>query len=119
VEPSPPSGEPSQAASDKNLLDTWELLYQVNEKGDEERPRDATRTLIEFTDKGQVIFNRMDKENSDKMKSRTGKYALDKSEINITDDVGNTVKWPYQITGDTLMIVMPEVKKKFYWRRFR
>jgi len=119
VEPSPPSGEPSQAASDKNLRDTWELLYQVNEKGDEERPRDATRTLIEFTDKGQVIFNRMDKENSDKMKSRTGKYALDKSEINITDDVGNTVKWPYQITGDTLMIVMPEVKKKFYWRRFR
>jgi hypothetical protein len=119
VEPSPSSGEPSQASSDKNLLDTWELLYQVNEKGDEERPRDATRTLIEFTDKGQVIFNRMDKENSDKMKSRTGKYALDKSEINITDDVGNTVKWPYQITGDTLMIVMPEVKKKFYWRRFR
>lgn len=119
VEPSPSSGESSQASSDKNLLDTWELLYQVNEKGDEERPRDATRTLIEFTDKGQVIFNRMDKENSDKMKSRTGKYALDKSEINITDDVGNTVKWPYQITGDTLMIVMPEVKKKFYWRRFR
>jgi hypothetical protein len=119
VEPSPSSGEPSQVSSDKNLLDTWELLYQVNEKGDEERPRDATRTLIEFTDKGQVIFNRMDKENSDKMKSRTGKYALDKSEINITDDVGNTVKWPYQITGDTLMIVMPEVKKKFYWRRFR
>ncbi len=119
VEPSPSSGEPSQASADKNLLDTWELLYQVNEKGDEERPRDATRTLIEFTDKGQVIFNRMDKENSDKMKSRTGKFALDKSEINITDDVGNTVKWPYQITGDTLMIVMPEVKKKFYWRRFR
>jgi hypothetical protein len=119
VEPSPSSGEPSQSSQDKNLLDTWELLYQVNEKGDEERPRDATRTLIEFTDKGQVIFNRMDKENSDKMKSRTGKYALDKSEINITDDVGNTVKWPYQITGDTLMLVMPEVKKKFYWRRFR
>jgi Lipocalin-like domain len=119
VEPSPSSGEPFQPPSDKNLLDTWELLYQVNEKGDEERPRDATRTLIEFTDKGQVIFNRMDKENSDKMKSRTGKYALDKSEITITDDVGNTVKWPYQVTGDTLMIVMPEVKKKFYWRRFR
>lgn len=119
VEPSPSASEPSSASTDKNLLDTWELLYQVNEKGDEERPRDATRTLIEFTDKGQVIFNRMDKENSDKMKSRTGKYALDKSEISITDDVGNTVKWPYQVNGDTLVIVMPEVKKKFYWRRFR
>ena len=61
----------------------------------------------------------MDKENSDKMKSRTGKYALDKNEISITDDMGNTVKWPYQVTADTLVIVMPEVKKKFYWRRFR
>ena len=53
----------------------------------------------------------MDKENSDKMKSRTGKYALDKNEISITDDMGNTVKWPYQVTADTLVIVMPEVKK--------
>jgi hypothetical protein len=51
--------------------------------------------------------------------SRTGKYALDKEEISITDDVGNTVKWPYQVNADTLVIVMPEVKKKFYWRRFK
>ncbi len=119
LEPSPSASEPSAASLDKNLLDTWELLYQVNENGAEERPTDGTRTLIEFTDKGQVIFNRMDKENSDRMKSRTGKYSLDKNEITITDDVGNTVKWPYQVTGDTLMIAMPEVKKKFFWRRFR
>jgi len=119
VEPSPSSGEPSPAASsDKNLLDTWELLYQVSDKG-EERPREGTRTLIEFTDKGQVIFNRMDKDNSDKMKSQRGKYALDNNEITITDDAGNTVKWPYQATGDTLVITMPEKKTKFFWRRFR
>ncbi len=68
-------------------------------KGDEERPREGTRTLIEFTDKGQVIFNRMDKDNSDKMKSQTGKYALDNNGITITDDAGNTVKWPYQADG--------------------
>jgi hypothetical protein len=119
VEPSPPSGEPSQASSDKNLLDTWELLYEVNEKGDQKPPQEGTRTLIEFTDKGQVIFNRMDKD-SDKTKNRTGKYALDTSGITITDDAGNTVKWPYQVTADTLVITMPENKNnKYYWRRFR
>ncbi len=119
LEPGPSASQPSPTASDKKLLDTWELLYQVNENGAEERPKDGTRTLIEFTDKGQVIFNRMDKDHSDKMKSRTGKYILEKNQLTITDDVGNTVKWPYQVTGDTLMIAMPEVKKKFYWRRFR
>ncbi len=118
VEPGPNPG-PALANLDKSLADTWELLYQVNDKGEKEPPRDATRTLIEFTDKGQVIFNRTDKENSDAMKSRSGKYALDKTEISITDDLGNTVKWPYQITGDTLVLFMPEVNKKFFWRRFR
>jgi hypothetical protein len=119
VEPGPSSGGQALANLDKSLADTWELLYQVNDKGEKEPPRDATRTLIEFTDKGQVIFNRIDKENSDAMKSRSGKYSLDKTEISITDDVGNTVKWPYQVTGDTLVLFMPEVNKKFFWRRFR
>jgi len=105
--------------SDKKVVDTWELLYQKNENGGEERPREATRTLIEFTDRGQVIFNRVDKENSDKMKSRSGRYAVEGEEISITDDAGNTVKWPYQVSGDTLVLVMPEVKKSFYWRRYR
>ena len=118
MEPTPSSAESSRASVDKNLLDTWELLYQVNDKG-EERPREGTRTLIEFTDKGQVIFNRMDKDNSDKMKSQTGKYFLDNNEISITDDVGNTVKWPYQVTADTLVITMPEKQTKFFWRRWR
>jgi len=115
----PPGGSASQGAADTKLVDTWELLYQVNDKGDEERPRAATRTLIEFTNRGQVIFNRMDKENSDSMKSRSGRYAVEKEEITITDDGGNTVRWPYQVVGDTLVLMMPEVKKKFYWRRYR
>jgi hypothetical protein len=125
VEPNtatPGSSQPSAPASglsDKKIVDTWELQYEVNEKGDERRPREATRTLIEFTDGGQVIFNRVDKEESDKMKSRSGKYAIEKEEISITDDAGNNVKWPYQVVGDTLVLVMPEVKKKFYWRRYR
>jgi hypothetical protein len=125
VDPNAPVGPPrssgvsTQGPADTKLVDTWELLYQVNDKGDEERPRAATRTLIEFTDRGQVVFNRMDKEHSDAMKSRSGRYTLDKEEINITDDGGNTVRWPYQVVGDTLVLAMPEVKKKFYWRRYR
>lgn len=125
LEPGPTASGVSRPSSsvdsvaDKKVVDTWELLYQKNDKGDEEPPREATRTLIEFTDKGQVIFNRVDKENSDKMKSRSGRFTIEGEEISITDDAGNTVKWPYQVTGDTLVLVMPEVKKKFYWRRYR
>ncbi|MBI4964911.1 MAG: hypothetical protein HY913_16680 [Desulfomonile tiedjei] len=109
-----------QGSIDKRLLDTWELLYQENDKGDQERPNEATRTLIEFTDRGQVIFNRMDKD-SDKMKKRSGRYSAENEEISITDDGagGNTVRWPYQVAGDTLVLQMPEVKKKFYWRRYK
>jgi hypothetical protein len=126
VEPSPTVSPPTATASvppkgaaDTKLIDTWELQYQVNDKGDEERPRAATRTLIEFTDRGQVIFNRMDKENSDSMKHRSGRYAVEQQEVTITDDAGNTVRWPYQVVGDTLVLTMPELKKKFYWRRYR
>lgn len=104
---------------DKALVDTWELAYQVNEKGEQERPRDSTRTLIEFTDRGTVVFNRMDKENSDQPTSRTGRYTTERNEINITDDAGNTVKWPYTVRGESLVIVMPEKKKEFHWRRSR
>jgi hypothetical protein len=109
----------SAPSADANLIDTWELLYQIDEDGREVRPIEGTRTLIEFTDKGQVIFSRMDKRNSDQMKSRKGKYALDGNKISITDDVGNTVHWPYQISGDKLVIEMPETKSKFNWARFR
>ncbi|MEI7448157.1 MAG: lipocalin family protein [Desulfomonile sp.] len=118
---SPASKSPvsSGAVLDKGLVDKWELLYQVNDKGGQERPRESTRTLIEFTDNGRVVFNRMDKETTDSSKSRSGQFSLVKDEISITDDAGNTVQWPYQITGDTLVLVMPEVKKKFYWQRVK
>jgi len=122
VEPTPPPSEAGSGQStveDKSLVDTWELLYQLNEKGEEERPRESTRTLIEFTEQGKVIFNRVEREHADSVKKRSGKFTLNGNEISITDDVGNTVKWPYQVTGDTLVLTMPEIKKKFYWRRYR
>lgn len=122
LEPSsgmPTASAPSVAGNDRALVDKWELLLLVNDKGGEEKPRDATRTLIEFTDKGQVILNRVDKEGSDALKSRTGKYTTAKNEVSITDDKGNTSVWPYQVTGDQLVLVMPELNKKFHWRRYR
>jgi len=115
----PSSQESASASLDRGLMDKWELMYQVNDKGEEQKPREATRTVLEFTGKGEVIFNRMDKENTDMSKNRSGKYTLEREQIIITDDAGNTVKWPYQISGETLMISMPEVNKKFYWKRFR
>ena len=123
VEPPPPRTETptpleTKPAIDKALVDTWELLYLVNEKGEQERPRASTRTLIEFTDNGQVIFNRMDRDRSEEMKSRTGKYTAESDRMKITDGVYNTV-WRYQLAGDTLIISIPEENKKFYWRRFR
>jgi len=107
----------SDVQADKSLVDKWELECRVNDKGEEVPP--TTRTLIEFTNGGKVIFNRMDNENSDPVKTRSGTYSIDKAEIQITDYQGNTVKWPYQVTGDTLTLVMPEAKKKFRWRRLK
>jgi hypothetical protein len=110
---------PSEGSTDPNLLDTWELLYQVNEEGHQERPIEGTRLLMEFTDKGQLIFNRMDRKDSEKVKSRTGRFAADGNKISITEDDGSTIYWPYQISGDALVVEMFEFKKKLYWRRSR
>jgi hypothetical protein len=109
----------SKDAKEKSLFDKWELQYQVNDKGVQEKPRESTRTLIEFFDDGKVVFDRTDKDKAEARKSRTGRFTVANNEISITDDAGNTVKWPYQVSGDTLVLVMPEVQKKFYWRRVR
>ncbi len=114
------SSENSPAAPvDRGLTDKWELMFQINDKGEEQKPRESTRTVLEFTGNGEVIFNRMDKDSADMAKSRSGKYTVDRDQIVITDDAGNTVKWPYQVNGDNLMISMPEVSKKFHWRRYK
>jgi len=107
----------STGSSDKSVVGKWELLYQINDKGERQNPKDQTKTHIEFTDNGQVVFNRFDNENSDSVKSRSGKYSIEKNRISITDDAGNTVKWPFQIASDSLIISMPEVNKKFHWKR--
>ncbi|MFH0822932.1 MAG: hypothetical protein V2B18_09290 [Pseudomonadota bacterium] len=117
------SGEASTAASaslsGSRIVDTWELMFRVNEKGEEERPRGTSRTLVEFTDKGRVIFNRSDREESAGIKSKTGKYDLGEKEIKVTDEEGHTDQWPYRLSGDTLVIYMPQSKKEFHLRRFK
>ncbi|MGC8659366.1 MAG: lipocalin family protein [Desulfomonilaceae bacterium] len=109
----------SPGAAAKGLVGKWELLYQINDKGERQNPKDQTKTQIEFTDNGSVLFNRFDNENSDNVKSRTGKYSIENNQISITDDAGNTVKWPFQVASDSLTISMPEVNKKFHWRRIQ
>lgn len=119
VEPNaPPSRTESTSTTDSRLMDTWELMYQVNEKNSEEQPRPGTRTLIEFKEPGRVVFSRIEREKeSDVVNRREGDFTVRQSEIHITDDAGNSVRWPYQITGDTLIIAMPNDKRKFYWKR--
>jgi len=104
-------------SSDRAMLGKWELLYQINDKGDRQNPKDLTKTQIEFTDDGKINFIRLDNEHSDSVKSRQGKYSVDKDQINITDDAGNTVKWPFEVASDSLVISMPDQNKKFHWRR--
>jgi hypothetical protein len=119
VETAPPGPaiESKTPPRDNPLIDNWELMYQVNEKGEEKRPLANTRTWIKFAPSGQVKIDKLDKEQSGEVMSRSGAYAINRDEITITDDAGNTVKWPFQITGDVLVIDMPELKMKFYWRR--
>ena len=110
----------SKSPVDRKIVDTWELLYQINDKGDQQLPLDGIRTLIEFTDRGRIILNKIDKGPSKPhVSSRAGNYVLRDNELNITDDRGHSVRWPYRITGDTLVISMPEEKIKFYLRRYR
>ncbi len=102
---------------DKNLVSTWELIHRVNDKGEQELPNEHKRTRLEFTDKGDVIFNTTETQADGPVKSKTGTYSLNKNEITITDEVGNTVNWPYTVADDILVITMPDLNKKFYWRR--
>jgi ankyrin repeat protein len=107
-------------AMDRNLVATWELLSQTDEHGqNEQKPIENIRSLIEFTNKGVVVFSRIEKKVSDRTLVRTGKYRIERNEVVIADEAGNIVRWPYKIADDKLTIVMAEFKKKHYWRRVR
>jgi hypothetical protein len=114
-----PGSNAGGAPADKRIVDTWELLYEVHDNGDKNPPKEGTRTLIEFTDKGRVIFNRIDKEHSDRVANRTGKYVQRNNEVAVTDDEGNTVTWPYSISGDAMILNPPDRKVTWHLRRFR
>jgi len=124
VDPGPlNSGSPTRletkGAIDQGLVDTWEVQYLVDAKGDEEVPAEQKRILIEFTDKGQVIINKLSRDSPEGTKSRTGRYTLEGNQILITDDMGYNSKWTYELVGDRLVLVMPQENKKFHCRRFR
>ncbi len=107
----------SKAPVSGPLTDTWELMYLADEQGAQEKPPQSVRTLIEFTKDGQAVFKRIDKETSNVVKTQSGTYKVDGDRIILTDSEGPTVNWPYRITDDILVLTMPEVRKKFYWRR--
>ncbi|MCA1960945.1 MAG: lipocalin family protein [Desulfomonile sp.] len=105
--------------TDSRLFGTWELTHQVDEKNEEKTPDPGTRTLLEFKEPDRIVFSRIQRRenDSDIVKKREGNFFLQQNEVHITDDGGNSVGWPYQIAGDTLITTMPSEKRKFYWRR--
>jgi hypothetical protein len=104
------------APTDKTLVGTWELIYRVDNRGEQKLPE--MKTKLELTDKGTAIFNRTDPSKQGAVETTTGVYTLQQNEITITDDDGiKTNTWPYTLAEDILVITMPEVDKKFYWRR--
>jgi hypothetical protein len=108
------------AGLDKNLVDTWELMYLTDDDGKEIYPDKSTRTLMEFTENGRVLVNTTYKGPPETVKTHPGKYAmLGKDEISVTDKDGTTASWPYQIKKDTLVTTVLGGNKKHHWRRFR
>lgn len=113
---------PGPPTIDESLVGVWELMYQVDPQGQRNPPRPGTKTLIEFTKDGRVIFNRADTENSDLAKSKTGNFRVEDRVLIITDHKDNRVSWPYEIFGDRLVFTMPEdqnnKKSEYHWRRY-
>jgi YD repeat-containing protein len=117
--PSSVAAPPGDAGRDTMLVDTWELMYQIDANGSQVRPEEGSRILIELTSDGRVIFKKVDKDQPENVKSRFGTYSPAHNEISITDDKGNSVKWAYEITGNTLTITWPKMNYKFVLRRAR
>ncbi|MFC1834704.1 hypothetical protein ACFL2Q_08215 [Thermodesulfobacteriota bacterium] len=92
-------------------------MFRSDDSGAQERPRNTVRTLIEFMPDGRFKFERINSDEARMVRSKTGTYTLGRDEIMINDDQGNSVSWPCSVADDRMMIVMPELKKKFYWRR--
>ncbi len=115
----PRTEAPRNPVKDNMLVDTWELMYESEDGGREKPTPPGVRTLVEFTDQGRVIFNKTYSGDKNGVRSRTATYSLEKNEMHIRDDLGNSVRWPYHVTGDTLVIVMPEAKTRLYLRRSR
>lgn len=111
-----PKGE-GDTQYNKNLIDTWELMYQVDKNGDVSNPRKNIRVLMEFTDKGNFFLNWFDSDTSETLKSRSGRYTTEGNRVTIEDKDGNTDTWPYAFEDGKLVLALPAENKRFVWQR--
>ncbi len=100
---------------DERLIGTWEVQYRQSENGSKEYV--WSRTLIEFTDKGELIFNRVDREKEDKLKTETGRYTVVGDSIIVLDTEGHRGRWQYEVSEDNLVIMMSDKGEEIHCQK--
>ncbi len=110
-------GETSAGDLESRLVGAWELIYWTNDKGEQQLPTNNSRTFLEFTDKGEVVFTGIGPRDPGTAGLKSGTYRLDNDEISVTDGTGQTAKWSYTVADDVLRVGLPEKQGGLYWRR--
>ncbi|MEW6350857.1 MAG: lipocalin family protein [Thermodesulfobacteriota bacterium] len=110
-------GETSAGSEDKTLVGTWELLYRMNEKGEQQLPHKTSRTFLEFTTKGEIAFTDIGRRGPGTEALKSGTYRIDGEEIVVTGDNGQVAKWPFVLADAVLRITLPDSRTGLYWHR--
>jgi hypothetical protein len=100
---------------DERLIGTWEVQYRQTDNGSKEYVR--SRTLIEFTDKGELIFNRVDREKEDQLKTEAGRYTVVGDSIIVLDTQGHRGRWQYKVSEDNLVIMMSDKGEEIHCQK--
>lgn len=103
--------------SGESLIDTWELLYQIDEKGQKKLPGDENvKLLMRFSDDGRLYESYYDVKESKEIKSESISYRVQGNKLIIKDNKGNTATWIYSFK-DGKLIILWSTNKRFVWRR--
>ncbi len=111
-----PKGETEANYSD-SLIDTWELMYQIDENGEKKLPGDENvKLLMKFSEDGQLYESYYDVKESRELKSESISYKVQGNKLIIKDNKGNTATWVYSFKDGNLIILWSS-NKRFVWRR--
>jgi hypothetical protein len=111
-----PKGAENLEPSEK-LIDTWELMYQINEQGQRIDPGDDIRVLMQFTEDGRILMNWFDVKTSETLRSIDGSFKIEGDKVTIRVQAGNEKAWPYSFKDGKLILLWPSKNLSFIWRR--